>query len=74
MLHPAEYVSLTRGDLIFPSDVLSADRICYVHVRNPKTARFARRQHARLEDNSVLLLLETLFEGLPFATRLYPGS
>ncbi|OLP77428.1 hypothetical protein AK812_SmicGene42515 [Symbiodinium microadriaticum] len=74
MLHPAEYITLTRGDLIFPSDVLSSDRICYVHIRNPKTARFARRQHARLEDNSVLTLLETLFENLPFSARLFPGS
>ena len=52
MLHPSEYLMLMRGDLILPSDVLSRDRVAYVAVQNPKTARFARRQ--RLEDDSVL--------------------
>ena len=74
MLHPAEYLLLTRGDLVFLSDMLNDDDIMYVHVRNPKTARFARRQHCRLEDASGLRLLMALFEHLPFSTRLYPGS
>ena len=74
MLHPSEYLALTRADVIFPSDALSDARVAYVHVRNPKTQRFARRQHCKLEDVSVLDFLEVLFEPLPFEARLYPGS
>ncbi|CAE7376299.1 unnamed protein product [Symbiodinium sp. CCMP2592] len=74
MLHPSEYLPLTRGDLILPEDVFSKDRIAYVSVKNPKTARFARRQHCRLEDDSVLRFIEALFGPLPFDGRLYPGS
>eukprot|EP00439_Symbiodinium_sp_Y106_P065833 s1500_g10.t1 len=74
MLHPSEYLCLTRGDVIFPSDAMSARRIAYIHVRNPKTARFARRQHCRLEDPSVLGFLEAQFECLPFDALLYPGT
>ena len=74
MLHPAEYLVLTRGDLLLPIDYLSRGRVAYVHVRNPKTARFARRQHSRLEDHSVLSFLELMFESLLFDARLYPGS
>ncbi|CAE7456050.1 cigA, partial [Symbiodinium necroappetens] len=33
MLHPSEYLMLTRGDLILPSDVLSRDRVAYVAVQ-----------------------------------------
>ena len=58
MLHPSEYLCLTRGDIIFPSDAMSDRDVAYTHVRNPKTARFARRQHCRLEDPSVLRFLE----------------
>ena len=74
MLHPSEYLLLTRGDLLLPDDVFSKDRIAYVAVRNPKTARFARRQHCRLEDESVLRFIEALFGDLPFDCRLYPGT
>ena len=74
MLHPSEYLQLTRGDIIFPSDAMSDKDIAYVHVRNPKTARFARRQHCRLEDSTVLRVLEALFGALPFVALLYPGS
>ena len=74
MLHPAEYLSLTRADLLLPTDVLTKDRVAYVAVRNPKTARFARRQHSRLEDTSVLRFLEAAFESLPFDAMLFPGT
>ena len=74
MLHPAEYVHLTRGDLILPSDAMSSEAVGYIHVRNPKTARFARRQHCRLEDSSVLAFVEAVFGTLPFDSPLYPRS
>ena len=40
MLHPNEFIALTRGDLVLPVDALSSDRIAYIHIGNPKTARF----------------------------------
>ena len=74
MLHPSEFVSLSRRDLVLPKDAMSADRIAYVHVRNPKTAGFARRQHARMEDASVLAFLEARYEALPLTDRLFRAS
>ena len=61
MLHPSEIIPLKRSDLVLPSDAMSADRVAYVHVRNPKTVRFARRQHSRLEDPTVLAFVEQHF-------------
>ena len=46
-LHPTEMVQLIRKDLVFPSDTLGHTRALYIHL-NPKTARFARRQHAKI--------------------------
>ena len=40
MLHPAELVSLTRRDLVFPEDTLGHTSSLFVHLRNPKTSRF----------------------------------
>ena len=74
MLHPAEFITLHRRDLILPADAMSADRVAYIHVRNPKTARFARRQHARLDDNLVLQFLESRYGSLPLAEKLFRGS
>ena len=74
MMHPAEFVFLRRSDLVFPSDALSNDRSAYVHIRHPKTARFARRQHCRLEDPVALTFLESLYLRLPWDARLFRGS
>ena len=74
MLHPTELIFLTRGDLVFPADALSSDRIGYVHIKNPKTARFARRQHCRFDDQVTLEFLEALFLKLPWSARLFRGS
>ena len=54
--------------------MLSDVPVAYVHVRNPKTARFARRQRCRLEDRSVLSFITALFGALPFDKKLYPGT
>ena len=64
----------TRKDLVFPSDALTLDRVAYVHVKNPKTAGFAKRQHTRLEDPLTLSFLEARFGRLPLFERLYRGS
>ena len=74
MLHPAEMLSLTRQDLVFPEDALSPDPVAYVHIRSPKTHRFAQRQHSRLEDPLVLQMLQALYSDLPLASRLFRGS
>jgi hypothetical protein len=74
MLHPSEFLVLRRRDLVLPADAMSADRVAYIHIRNPKTARFARRQHCRLEDPLVLRFLESCFGDWPLDRRLYPGT
>ena len=74
MLRPAELIALVRRDLILPADAMTSDRVAYVHVRNPKTARFARCQHARLDDEPVLCFLESRFGSLPLSDRLFRGS
>eukprot|EP00438_Fugacium_kawagutii_P036259 Skav223698 [mRNA] locus=scaffold1907:175367:179896:+ [translate_table: standard] len=74
MLHPNEFIFLQRSDLVFPSDTLEGRTAMYVRIRNPKTARFARRQHARIDDPTVILLSQKLFGALPAETRIFPGS
>ena len=54
MLHPAELVALTRRDLVFPEDTLGHTRSLFVHLRNPKASRFARRQHGRIDDPAAI--------------------
>ncbi len=58
MLHPGEMLSLTRADLVFPRDVEGDMDCLFVHVKNPKTARFARRQHGRIDDAFAIWILE----------------
>ena len=53
---------------------MSSDRIAYVYLRNPKTARFARRQHCRLEDATVLRFLEALYSRRSRSSALFGGS
>ncbi|CAE7648076.1 unnamed protein product [Symbiodinium sp. CCMP2592] len=74
MLHPAEMIPLVRQDLVFPADALTRDPVAYVHIRNPKTQRFARRQHSRLEDPLVLEWLHAMYFDLPLHARLFRGS
>ena len=65
---------LVRKDLIFPRDVSFTSSSLFVKVREPKTARFARRQHGRIDDDSIIRLCEALFFHLPLSARLYVGS
>ncbi|CAE7810303.1 unnamed protein product [Symbiodinium sp. CCMP2592] len=74
MLHPSEMIPLVRSDLVLPQDAMPEDAVAFVHVRNPKTARFARRQHSRLEDRFVLDILTARYAHLPFEARLFRGS
>ena len=74
MLHPAEFLALRRQDLVLPRDALLEKPILYVHLRNPKTARFARRQHAKIEDALVISYLDTLYGDSPLQAPLFVGS
>ena len=49
-------------------------RVMYVHLRNPKTARFARRQHCRIDDPLMIQFLESVFGRLKLSAKLYDGS
>eukprot|EP00435_Cladocopium_sp_Y103_P074095 s580_g46.t1 len=75
MLHPSEFVGLVRSDLIFPEDTLEPQReALYVHIQNPKTARFARRQHVKISDISVVTLARLVFHRFSLKKRLFGGS
>ena len=74
MLHPAEMMTLIRRDLVFPKDLHGEVNALYVQVRDPKTARFARRQHCRIDDPSIIHVASVLFDKLDLSSRLYPGS
>ena len=74
MLHPAEMIGLTRRDLVFPADNLGHVRCLYVRLLNPKTSRFAHRQHGKIDDMFAVEILETIFGALPRDALLYPAS
>ena len=74
MLHPNEFIHLVRHDLCFPEDALSKLEVLYGHIRNPKTAWFARRQHARVDDPTILLLARCIFFELPLDAKLFNAS
>lgn len=73
MLHPSEMLSLTRRDLVFPRDLGYDSASLYIH-RNPKTSRFARRQHGRIDDPVIIAVAERLFGSLWLDDRLFKAS
>eukprot|EP00435_Cladocopium_sp_Y103_P070221 s765_g34.t2 len=74
MLHPSEMLALTRRDLVFPTDLNHDTLALYIRVRDPKTARFARRQHSRVDDPGIISIALAVFGDLQLDDRLYPGS
>ena len=74
LLHPAEMMVLTRRELLFPSDLCHDAPCIFVKLNNPKTARFARRQHGRIDDPWAIQILWTLFGDLSLDGKLYPYS
>jgi len=74
MLHPAEFVNLVRSDLLLPADLLMDTTVFYVHIRNPKTSRFARKQHSKIDDKVVLDFVTHVFGKLPSDARLFGVS
>ena len=53
---------------------MSRLEVLYIHIRNPKTSRFARRQHARVDDPTILLLARCIFFALPLDAKLFNAS
>ncbi|CAK9075607.1 unnamed protein product [Durusdinium trenchii] len=74
MLHPAEFVHLVRADLLLPSDTLVDSDSFNVHIRHPNTARFARKQHCKIDDPIVLQFIIKVFARFKSAEQLFPGG
>ena len=74
MLHPSEMLALTRQDLVFPRDLCFDSLSLFLKLQNPKTSRFARRQHGRVDNVCIIQIAESLFYSLPMNNKLYPGS
>ena len=75
MLHPNEFLALRRRDLVFPQDALMTDSTSlYIFIRNPKTARFARHQHVRIDDASLTRFIFCLFQQLQLDDAIFPAS
>lgn len=74
MLHPSELLALERQDLCFPCDLGFDSDSLYIHVKDPKTARFARRQHGRIDDPVIIKAAYTVFGSLPLTAKLYGGT
>ncbi len=74
MLHPSEFLGLVRRDVLLPGDSLLGGDVFYVHIRQPKTARFARRQHCKIDDRQTLLYVQAVIGKLPPSEAVFPGS
>ena len=74
MLHPSEMMALQRRDLTFPSDVCFDSARLFIKIREPKTARFARRQHGRIDDPVIIEVAQRVFGSLEADNKLFPGS
>ncbi|CAL1159368.1 unnamed protein product, partial [Cladocopium goreaui] len=74
MLHPAEFIHLVGADILLPEDTLSDSPVFYVHIRNPKTARLARKQHCKIDDSTVLAYVTAVFGDLQPAAPLFLGG
>lgn len=67
-------LALTRRDLVFPRDLHFDQPALYVRVKDPKTARFARRQRSRVDDVSVIRVAEAVFGRITLDEHLYLGT
>eukprot|EP00438_Fugacium_kawagutii_P009652 Skav215001 [mRNA] locus=scaffold508:1001281:1007076:- [translate_table: standard] len=74
MLHPSEFIGLCRRDLMLPSDTGLAENALYVHLRFPKTARFARQQHVKICDPDVIRFVIDFFGPMPLDSKLFGAS
>ena len=70
MLHPTEFLTASRRDLVLPCDAMHATGDAYLYIEAPKTRRFARRQHGRVSDPDVVAFLQATFGHLPYSAQL----
>ena len=71
MLHPGEVLNARRGHLQLPDARLpdgTDDE--FLHIGDPKTRRFARHQHTRIDDPVVVAALRAVFGELLPAEHL----
>ena len=73
-MHPAEMLGLRRRDLVFPGDGFGHVKALFVHLRDPKTARFAQRQHGRIDDEFAIRIIKSIFGSFARDSFLYPAS
>ena len=74
MLHPAEFIGLERCDLMLPRDTFFSTDVLYIHLKNPKTYRFARQQHVKISDPEIISFVDALFGKFPLKMKLFGGS
>eukprot|EP00438_Fugacium_kawagutii_P015642 Skav215148 [mRNA] locus=scaffold2462:83903:87145:- [translate_table: standard] len=74
MLHPNEFIHLRRADLMLPADTGWATEAIYIHLRNPKTARFARQQHVKISDPDVIRFVVQYFGKFALDEKLFNAS
>ena len=74
MLHPAEFLPLQRRDLMLPRDTGFQVRVLYVHLKNPKTHRFARQQHVKIADPEIISFVDAIYGDVPLDFKLFAGS
>ena len=74
MLHPSEFIGLRRCDLMLPADMGLDLSAIFVHLRSPKTSRFARQQHVKICDRDVVRFTMEFFSHFPLEEKLFGAS
>ena len=74
MLHPAEFITLTRADVLLPRDTLVDKEVMYIFIRAPKTSRFARRQHCKIDDPLAVKFVDFLIGGRDGKELIFPAG
>jgi len=74
LLHPTEWLDNRRESLTLPSDALFSFEDAFLYIADPKTKRFARHQHSRIADPSIVAMLEVGFKHMSHDSPLWPYS
>ena len=70
ILRPKEFLAPLRDDLVLPSDRGDPDGDLILRIRDPKTHRVARRQHARVTDRNAIAIAEAVLGPIPLGEPL----
>ena len=71
-VEPGECRPVISVPILEAAVTIGAETAWHIHVQNPKTARFARRQHTRLDDEVTLRYLEARYQSLPSSAGYGP--